>query len=259
MEERSVNEQSCARNLAATPTAKRLNARGCHLAISTVGSTTPFLSGVKCREVRMRDDQQSTTEPLPPESNACPDLGAGVLDDEAQIDQRFAKVYPELKRLAHRKLSGERSGHTLSTTALVNETYLRLVGDGGAASATRQQFFALAARAMRRVLVDYARSRQAARRGGGNRLVSVDLAKLAIDSDDGLDIASDERLEELVALDDAMTRLRALEPRLSDVVELRFFGGFTEAETAEILGITPRTVARDWVKARGCLSALLGR
>jgi RNA polymerase sigma factor (TIGR02999 family) len=156
------------------------------------------------------------------------------------------RVYAELRRVAHRQLRAERSGHTLSTTALVHETYLKLDRETGAPWTNRAQFFALAARAMRRILVDYARRHRAARRGGDWQRVSLD------EAGHGSDVAV-QRGHDLIALDDALTRLAALDPRLGRVVELRFFAGLTEAEIAQLLGVTPRTVARDWVKAKGWL------
>lgn len=155
-------------------------------------------------------------------------------------------VYDALRAIAHRLLQSERPGHTLSTTGLVHETYLKLVDQRRAEWSDRAQFFAVAARAMRRILVDYARKHRALRRGGHFEVLSID-------EPDAMGVAAAERAEELIALDDALERLEALDPRLSRVVECRFFGGLTEAETAEVLGVTPRTVSRDWVKAKGWL------
>jgi RNA polymerase sigma factor (TIGR02999 family) len=159
------------------------------------------------------------------------------------MDRLFPLVYGELRRIAHRQLQGERPGHTLGTTGLVNETYLKLVDQDRVEWRDRGHFFALAARAMRRILVDYARRYRALRRGGGVR-------PLALREDDA---ATDERSDTLIALDEALERLSEMNPRLSQVVECRYFGGLTEEETAEALGVTTRTVQRDWAKARGWL------
>ncbi|MEJ7812005.1 MAG: ECF-type sigma factor [Gemmatimonadaceae bacterium] len=160
-------------------------------------------------------------------------------------------VYAELRRVAHRQLAAEPAGHTLSTTALVHEAYLRLADQTRAEWASRAQFFALAARAMRRVLVDYARRHQAARRGGrGQRPVSLEDAEAGGDAG-ALAVAA--RGDELLALDEALARLAVVDARAAGVVECRFFGGLTEAETAEALGVSPRTVAGDWLMAKGWL------
>ena len=163
-------------------------------------------------------------------------------DNPEAVDRLYARVYAELARIAHRQLRGERPDHTLGTTGLVHETYLKLVEHNRIEWKGRAHFFAVAARAMRRILVDYARQYRALRRGGGLRRVS--LAEEA---------AVAERGEMLVALDEALERLAALNGRLSQVVECRYFGGLTEEETAEALGVTTRTVQRDWAKARGWL------
>ena len=160
-------------------------------------------------------------------------------------------VYEELRRVAHRQLSAEPVGHTLSTTALVHEAYLRLADQTRVEWANRAQFFGLAARAMRRVLVDYARRHQAARRGGVRRRpVSLEDAE-ADGSDDALTVAA--RGDELLALDEALDQLAAVDARAARVVECRFFGGLTEAETADALGVSTRTAAGDWLMAKGWL------
>jgi RNA polymerase sigma factor (TIGR02999 family) len=162
--------------------------------------------------------------------------------DPEPIDRLYARVYEELTRIAHRQLRNERPDHTLGTTGLVHETYLRLVDQTRIEWRDRGHFFAMAARAMRRILVDYARQYRALRRGGGLRRVPLTE-----------EAAVAERGEALLALDEALGRLAALSQRLSQVVECRYFGGLTEEETAEALGVTTRTVQRDWVKARGWL------
>ena len=154
-------------------------------------------------------------------------------------------VYDELRRIAHRQLAGEREGHTLSTTALVHEAYIKLESQSHVRWHDRSHFLAIASQAMRRILVDYARQRCSLKRGGDCRRVTLDDGMLAVD----------ERADVLIALDEALTRLAVLDIRQSRVVECRFFAGLTEDETAEALGVTPRTVRRDWVKAKGWLLA----
>lgn len=167
-------------------------------------------------------------------------LEAAVGGDQDALDRLVPLVYEDLRRLAHRQLGREESGHTLQTTGLVHEAYLKLAGGGGLGAANRAHFLAIAARAMRQVLVDYARRRKADKRGGG--VASVTLS----DGDQGRDVNADE----LLALDDI---LEQLEPRQRQVVELRFFGGLEEKDIAQALGISERTVRRDWVKARAWL------
>jgi RNA polymerase sigma factor (TIGR02999 family) len=158
------------------------------------------------------------------------------------VDRLFPLVYDELRRLAHAQLRRERPGHTLGTTGLVHETYVRLVDQSRLDCHDRGRFLVAAACAMRRILVDYARRNQAARRGGG-------IVRLTLDDDQ----PAAERSEMLLALDEALNRLGGLDPRLSQVVECRYFAGLTEQETADALKVTRRTVQRDWAKARGWL------
>lgn len=170
---------------------------------------------------------------------------------ERPVDALFTTVYEELRRLAARKLTAERSDHTLSATALVHEVYLKLA-DQGAAGRDRSQFLGVAAQAMRRILVDYARQHRALKRPPRAQQVSLavldsDTASLDIDQDDA------ERSDFLIALDDALSTLGGIEERLVRVVEYRFFAGLTERETADALGVTSRTVTRDWSRARGWL------
>ncbi len=168
----------------------------------------------------------------------------GTPGERRPVDRLLPLVYDELRRVAHRQLGRERPGHTLSTTALVHEAYLRLVDQTRARWVDRAHFFAVAAGVMRRILVDYARRFRAAKRGGDAQHVDLDLAQVSLD----------ERSEMLINLDEALGRLAELNPRLSQVVECRFFGGMTEEETAEALGVTDRTVRRDWIKAKAWLS-----
>jgi len=166
-------------------------------------------------------------------------LRDGNRDAEARL---YELLYADLRGLAHAQLRRERPGHTLGTTGLVHETYLRLVDQTRVEWRDRAHFFGAAAMAMRRILVDYARRNQTARRGGKAQHVVLD--------DDAPAAA---RGDELLALDEALDRLAALDRRLSEVVVYRYFGGLTEEETAEVLGVTARTVQRDWAKARGWL------
>jgi RNA polymerase sigma factor (TIGR02999 family) len=160
-------------------------------------------------------------------------------------DRLMTRVYGELRAMAHRQLGAERPGHTLRTTDLVHEAYFKLVDQARASWTDRAQFFAVAARVMRRILVDYARRHRALRRGGGRERVSLE--------DIGGALTASQPADELLSLDEALDRLEAVDERLSRVVECRFFGGLTEAETAEALGVNARTVTRDWVRARAWL------
>lgn len=170
------------------------------------------------------------------------------------MDRLMPLVYRELKRIAHRQLAAESSGHTLSTTAVVHEAYLRLAEQSAIQWQDEGQFFALAARAMRRVLIDYARQHQAARRGGpGRRAIALELLEYG----DSPAISIPQRAESLLALDEALENLRRMDERLAQVVECRFFAGLTEAETARALHASQRTVSRDWQMARAWLHEAL--
>ena len=168
--------------------------------------------------------------------------------DTSAMDRLFPLVYEELRRMAHAQLRRERPGHTLGTTGLVHETYVRLVDQTRVEWRDRGHFLVVAAWAMRRILVDYARRNRTARRGGGS-------VRFTLDND----APAEERGEMLLALDEALERLAALDRRLSQVVEYRYFGGLTEQETADMLGVTRRTVQRDWAKARGWLYLEMNR
>jgi RNA polymerase sigma-70 factor (ECF subfamily) len=163
--------------------------------------------------------------------------------DQGALEELMPLVYRELRRLAHRCLGQERPSHTLQTTALVHEAYLRLVDQQEASWKNRAQFLAIAAQMMRRILVDYARARQYVKRGGGAQHVKLDEA-MAVSCD---------RAAEVVALDEVLMRLAELDPRKGRVVELRFFGGLSIEETAEILGVSSGTVMRDWTLAKAWL------
>jgi RNA polymerase sigma factor (TIGR02999 family) len=172
-----------------------------------------------------------------------------------RLDGMWPQVFDELKRLAHARLRAEREDHTLTTTALVHEAYLRLAEQRFLDVDDRAAFFAQAGRAMRRILVDYARRHRALRRGGGIANIPIDIDSATQDGKHAPQLAVAERSDEIVALDESLERLSALQPRAARVVECRFFAGLSESETALALGVTPRTVARDWVKARAWLQA----
>lgn len=167
--------------------------------------------------------------------------------DERVVDALMPLVYKELHGVAERQLRGERSDHTLNATALVNEAYLKLVDQRSVKWQNRAHFFAIAARAMRRILINYANRRLAEKRGGGQVMATFDESLLGGES----------RAEDLVALDDALTRLRAMNERQSIVVEYRFFGGLTQEEIAEVLGVSVQTVRLDWRVARAWLAGEL--
>jgi RNA polymerase sigma factor (TIGR02999 family) len=169
--------------------------------------------------------------------------------DESALDRLMPLVYDELRRLAHRYMSRERPGHTLQTTALVNEAYLRLVNWREARWQNRAHFFAVAAQMMRRILVDFARDRQYLKRGGGALRVSLDKAASFTKS----------RSEDLVALDEALAALAEVDRRKGQVVEMRFFGGLSVKEVAEVLKVSKETVMRDWRLAKVWLLRELGR
>jgi RNA polymerase sigma-70 factor (ECF subfamily) len=162
--------------------------------------------------------------------------------DQAARDELMPLVYEELRRLAHRYMGRERADHTLQTSALVNEAYLRLIDQKDVQWQNRAHFFGIAAKMMRRILVDYARRRSFGKRGGDARHVSLEEA-----------IVSEERAANVVALDDALKSLTKIDPRKGQIVELRFFGGLSIEETAEMLAVSPGTVMRDWTLAKAWL------
>lgn len=164
------------------------------------------------------------------------------------MDRLFPAVYEELRRIAHRQLGPFPPDPTLGTTALVHEAYLKLVDHTRAGWQDRAHFFAVGAMAMRQILVDHARQRRADKRGSGRRTISLDEFSL-----DRVLPSANDQADALLDLHDALTRLSELDERLTRVVECRFFGGLTEEETAEALGVTARTVRRDWTKAKGLL------
>jgi RNA polymerase sigma-70 factor, ECF subfamily len=169
--------------------------------------------------------------------------------DESALAGLTPLVYEELHRLAHHYMSDERAGHTLQTTALVNEAYVRLIDWKNVRWQNRAHFFAVSAQLMRRILVDFARARGYQKRGGGARAVELDEAAL---------MASDKDTD-LVALDEALNSLAEMDARQSRVVELRFFGGLSVEEAAEVLKVSPATVRRDWSLARAWLRREMSR
>ena len=168
---------------------------------------------------------------------------------DAALDQLLPLVHQELRRLARRYMFGERSGHTLQTTALVNEAYLRLLGSRKVNWQNRAHFFAISAQLMRRILVDYARARGYQKRGGGVPKLTLDEAWMG----------PHEKGHDLGRLDDALTDLAGVGGRKSKVVELRFFGGLSVVETAEVLKVSPDTVLRDWRLAKAWLAREMGK
>ena len=182
------------------------------------------------------------------QASTSPERVTGLLlawsaGDQAALEKLVPLVYSELHRLARRYMRRENAGHTLQTSALVNEAYLRLIEAHRVEWQSRSHFFAVSAQIMRRILVDFARARQNLKRGGGGRRVSLDEAL----------VVSPERGVDLLVLDEALERLCTLNVRQSQVVELRYFAGLNEEEVAEVLKISPRTVRHDWSLARAWL------
>ncbi len=175
-------------------------------------------------------------------------LGAARRGERDALNRLMPLIYDQLHSIAHRQLRARRPGQTLTTTALVHEAYLKLVHRPRADFQDRAHFLAVAAVAMRHILVNYARDSVAQKRGGRSRRIELDRAGLQVDA----------RNAEILALDQALTSLAEIDERLGKLVELRFFGGLTVEETAEVLGVSGRTVKRDWRKARAYLYRALG-
>jgi RNA polymerase sigma factor (TIGR02999 family) len=169
--------------------------------------------------------------------------------DKTAFDELMRIVYEELHRLAHRHLAKERQSHTLQTTALVNEAYLKLVDQKRVKWQNRSHFFALSSQLMRRILVDYARSRQYAKRGAGASALPLDEAL----------IVAPEKAAEMIALDEALTELAKHDERKARIVELRFFAGMSIEETSNLLGVSPGTVMKDWTLAKAWLQREMDR
>ena len=185
--------------------------------------------------------------PAPPQQQVTQLLCDWRSGDGGALEKLIPLIQPELQRLAHHYMSRERAGHTLQTTALVNDAYLRLADDSHPQWQNRAHFFAAAAQLMRRIMVDHARHRQALKRGGGAVMVALDEARVATES----------RAADLLELDEALEKLALFDRRKADVVEMRYFGGLTMEEIAEVLKIHVNTVTRDWTAARAWLFATL--
>ena len=160
------------------------------------------------------------------------------------LDELMPLVYEELHRQAHRFLRRERQGHTLQTTALINEAYLNLIKQNRVTWQNREHFFAISANLMRRILINYANARRRKKRGGENENLELDESIL---------IATESKDLDLIALDEALTRLAAIDEQQANIVELRYFGGLTIEETSEVLGIAPATIKRDWKMTKAWL------
>ncbi len=186
------------------------------------------------------------TAPSPKEvTRLLVDWGNG---DQAALDELIPLVYDELRRVAGRYMRRESQDHTLQTSALVNEAYLRLVDQRSVQWQNRAHFFGVAAQLMRRILVDHARSRSRAKRGGGAQMVSLD--EQAVMS---------KEVAEVIALDEALKTLAEMDLRKSQIVEMKFFGGLTNEEVAEVLKVTSRTVEREWRKAKAWLNRAINK
>lgn len=171
-------------------------------------------------------------------------------DGDCSVAERFMPlIYDELRRQAHRYLNRERPNHTLQTTALVHEAYLRLIEQRNVSWQNRAHFFGLSAQMMRRILVNYAVSRQREKRGGAAEVIQLD---------DTIQVGAIEKRVDLIALDEALNRLEKLDERQAKVIELRYFGGMSIEETAEVMAISPATVKREWNMARAWLRSEIG-
>ena len=185
--------------------------------------------------------------PLPVEVTQL--LKAWTEGDQEALDKLVPQVHAELHRLAKRYMGQERPGHILQTTALVNEAYMRLIDWENVSWQNRAHFFGVSAQLMRRILVDFARSRDYVKRGGEAQHVSLEEAAVVTHQKDA----------DFIALDDALNSLAAIDPRKSQIVELRFFGGLSVEETAEVVGTSPRTVKREWSMAQAWLHRELSK
>lgn len=184
---------------------------------------------------------------MPASQNVTQLLLAWERGDEAARDELIPLVYEALRRIARYHLRGERAGHTLQTTALINEAYLKLV-EQSVPWQSREHFFGIAARLMRQILVDYARARQRLKRGGDRQQISITAAEI-----------EHGEAADLLALNDALETLAEADPQRSQIVELRFFGGLTIEETAQVMGISTASVERGWRAARAWLQTELAR
>ena len=167
--------------------------------------------------------------------------------DAVDVGDLLPLVYENLRAIASKRMAEERPGHTLQATALVHEAYMKLLGRNDLTWRCKAHFYSAAAEAMRRILIDHARGRGRAKRGGGRARIPIDV----------VDLATRDSVEEILSVDDAVRRLGEQDPRMAEVVKLRFYAGLSEKETAQALGITDRTVRRDWVMARAWLQRKL--
>jgi RNA polymerase sigma factor (TIGR02999 family) len=197
----------------------------------------------------MMENVNDTGTGHPSGSNITELLSRAGAGDRVALDRMLPLVYAELRRMAQGQLRRERQGHTLGVSGLVNEVYLKLVDQSRFDFRGREHFYAIAARAMRQILVDYARRRNAEKRGAGKDHTDLE----------GKQIGIDAPLDSILALDQALDRMDKMDTRLRQVVEYRYFCGLTEQETADVLGVTVRTVQREWVKARAWLYSELYR
>lgn len=206
-----------------------------------------FFSGDAKRVEKRTSSRRAARHRMDAQCEATDLLLDSTGGDREALDRLFPLVYDQLRWIAHRELRRAQPNNTLTTTEIVHEAYLRLVDLNRVAQGERALFLAIAAVSMRRLIIEYARRARAQKRGGGTRPLSLDEAM----------VAGNERGDMLLALDDALTQLAALNERIARVVECRYFGGLTEQETADALGVTPRTVRRDWVKAKAWLYSAL--
>jgi RNA polymerase sigma factor (TIGR02999 family) len=194
----------------------------------------------------------------PPDGRVTQLLVNWASGDQRALNELMPLVYGELRRLAERHLRGERPHHTLQRTALVHEAYLRLINQKDVSWQSRAQFIGLASQLMRRILIDHARARRRAKRGGGVTPVSLNQTSVVMTADEGgtqveaLELAANPAVD-LTAIDSALRRLEALDPKQGRIVELRFFGGLSIEETAEVIGVSTATVKREWALARAWL------
>ena len=210
----------------------------------TLGAYEPMLRKPSPDECAANSEPRTSSGiELPSQGEITQWLATYKGDEPKALESLLPLVYRELHRLAVNFFGRERSGHTLQPTALVNEVYLRLVKQDQASWQSRAQFFAIAAQMMRRILVSHARARQAAKRGGGQQRITLE---------EGMVIAP-ERDVNLINLDEALTKLETIDPDKSRMVELRFFSGLSVEETAEVMGVSPRTVDRQWQTVKAWL------
>ena len=208
-----------------------------------LGALAEALEGLDLKSTVVNDSM------TPPPNDVTQLLVAWGNGDQAARDELMPLVYAELHRLAHRHIKKERPGHTLQTSALVNEAFVRLVDQRDVHWQSRAHFFGIAAQMMRRILVDYARKRRFAKRGGDQLQVSLNEEL----------VAANQRSADVVLLDDALTQLAEIDERKSKVVERKFFGGLSIEETAEALDVSPGTVMRDWTLAKAWLRRAMSR